>query len=88
MESQKPTRDERNCVISMAEAGFNIMLFFILIFIKQLLTEYSIISCKQSWLATARDQADKKTNSTGLTFHSDHIKTGDTSESKPALYNI
>ena len=35
------------------------------------------VSCKQSWLETAQDRADKtKTNSTGGTFHSDHIKTG------------
>ena len=36
------------------------MLFFILIFIKQLLTEYPSVSYKQRWLATARDRTDKK----------------------------
>ena len=35
-------------------------LFFILIFIKQLLTEQSIGSGEQGWLETARDLADWK----------------------------
>ena len=49
----------------------------------------NIVSCKQSWLETARDRADRtKTNSTGGTFHSDHIKRGGIFYSKPALYNI
>ena len=43
-----------------------ILLFFILIFIKQLLTEYSIVLCKQSWLATARERVDKKKKLTPL----------------------
>ena len=57
MESQKPTRDQRSWVIGMAEAGFNINY---VVFIKLLLTEYSVVLCKQSWLDIAQDRADQK----------------------------
>ena len=44
VKSQKPTRDARSCVIGTAEAGFNInILFFILTFMKELLTEQRIV---------------------------------------------
>ena len=90
MESQKPTRDERSRVIGMAEVGFNIN-YDAFHFDIHKTVAYRIVNrfVKHSWLETARDRADRtKTNSTGGTFHSDHIKTGGIFYSKPALNNI
>ena len=54
-------------LISMAEAGVNlIMLLVILIFIKQLLTEHSIVSGKQGLLEIARNRTDKEKQKTSL----------------------
>ena len=51
----------------MAEAGVNlIMLLVILIFIKQLLTEHSIVSGKQGLLEIARNRTDKEKQKTSL----------------------
>ena len=90
MESQKFTRDERSWVIGMTEVGFNIKYDDFHFDINKTIA-YRIInrSCKQSWLETARDRADRtKTNTIGGTFHSDHIKTGGIFYSEPALYNM
>ena len=90
MESQKPTRDERSRVIGMAEDGFNINYDAFHFDIHKTIA-YRIINrfVKQSRLETARDRVDRtKTNSTGRTFHSDHIKTGGIFYRKPALNNI
>ena len=90
MESQKPTRDERSRVIGMAEVGFNINYDAFHFDIYKTIA-YRLINrfVKQRWLETARDRAVRtKTNSTGGTFHSDHIKTGGIFYSKPALNTI
>ena len=66
----------------MAEVGFNIN-YDAFHFDIQKTTVYRIIANK-SWLETARDRADRtKTNSTGVKFHSDHIKTGDIFTANP-----
>ena len=74
----------------MAEAGFNInYVAFHFDFHKTL--AYRIINrFVQTKLARDRPRSDRqqKTNYTRGTFHLDHIKTGDISYSKPALYNI
>ena len=63
----------------MAEAGININdMAVILVFIKQLLTEQSIVSGKQGWLETAQNRTDQmEAKSTGERFHSYHIKAGE-----------
>ena len=61
MELQKPTRDECSWIIGMTEAGININRGARhLVFIKQLLTEESIVSGEQCWLETARNRTDRK----------------------------
>ena len=52
------TRDERSWVIGMTEAGIDIN-SVILVFMKQLLTEHSIVSGKQGWQETARNRTDR-----------------------------
>ena len=91
MESQKPTRDERIWVIGMAEAGFNINYVAFHFDIHKTIAYWIINRFVQTKLAGNRPRLDrqtKKTNSTGGTFYSDHIKTDAISYSKPALYNI
>ena len=74
VESRTHIRDECSGVNSMADAGVNInMLLFILIFIKQLLTEQAIVSGKQGLLETAQDRANRQ-KPTPLEEHSYNIK--------------
>ena len=80
MESQKPTREERSWVIGMAEAGFNIdnvALHFDILINNCLPNNQSFRENKVGWRPPEIGQTEKKTNSTGGKFHSDHIKTGD-----------
>ena len=59
------------------------MLLVILVFIKQLYTEQSIVSGKQGWLENARNRTDRqKTKSTGGMFLSYHFQAGVISFSK------
>ena len=71
----------------MVEAGININYVGChFVFIKQLLTEQSIVSGKQGWLEIARNLRDKKkTKSTRGTFDSNHMKAGEISFSTPYL---
>ena len=56
----------------------------ILVFIKQLLTEESIVSGKLGSLGTTLSLTDRK-NFTGGTFHSFHNETEESSSGKSAL---
>ena len=74
----------------MAEAGF-IINYVAFHFDIHKIIAYGIINrFVQTKLVGDRPRSGRqiKTNSTGGTFHSDHIKTGDISYNKPALYNI
>ena len=61
VKSGNPTRDERSWVIGLAEAGFNINYVAVHFDIhKTIGYRINNISCKESWLETARDRAGRK----------------------------
>ena len=74
----------------MVEAGFNINYVAFLFDIHKTIPYRILNRFVQTKLAGDRSRSgrQKKTNSTGGTFHSDHIMMGDISEGIPALYNI
>ena len=89
LESQKPP--ETNAAEWLAWRKLVsklIMLLFILIFTKQLLTELTIVSWKESWMETARDRAGRKKPTPLKKLHWDHIKTGEISYCKFTLHNV
>ena len=76
--------------MQLTEAGFNIGYVAFHVDIHKTI-DYRIINrFVKTKLAGYRTRSGRqiKTNSTGEKFHSNHIKTGDISYSKPALYNI
>ena len=74
----------------MAEAGFIINYVAFHFDIHKTISYRIINRFVQTKMAGDRPRSDrqKKTYSTGGTFHSDHIKDVDISYSKPALYYI
>ena len=87
VESQKPTRDEHSRDIAMAEAGFNINYVAFHFDTHKTTVYWKINRFVQTKFVGDRPRSGRQ-NSIGGTFHIDHIKTGDISYSKPALYNI
>ena len=74
----------------MVEAGFNISYVAFHFDIHKTIPYRITNRFVQTKLAGDHPRSGKqlKTNSTGGTFHSDHIKADDISYSKPALYKI
>ena len=88
MWNHRNLRDERSWLIGMTEAGFNINYVAFHFHISKTIAYRVIDRFMQNKLAWDHPRSGRPKNLTPLEERFIHVKTGDISYSKPALYNI